>query len=229
METKKNPKADLEKLRGTFMLIGLVVALIVSYQVFNISKANVKIDTLESNTGSAVEEEQVEITRQDLTPPPPPPPEQQVSDVLEVVDNSVNLQDNFNFDSDIGDDDAIDFTDVDFSGDDEGTVEEEPVVWAEQMPEFPGGIAALKRYIAENVEYPVEAQESEIEGTVYMRFVVSRSGKVGKVQVTRGVDPLLDDAAVEVVKKLPNFKPGMQGGRTVPVWYSVPIVFQLAH
>jgi protein TonB len=62
---------------------------------------------------------------------------------------------------------------------------------------------------------------------VYLKFVVSAKGKVEQVQVTRGVDKLLDDEAVRVVKLLPDFKPGMQGGRAVAVWYSVPIVFKL--
>ncbi|MBN2662796.1 MAG: energy transducer TonB [Bacteroidales bacterium] len=228
MEPKKNPKANLENFRGTFMLIGISLALLVIFSVFSISKANVKIEDLTGNTGAVIEEEQVAVTRNDAPPPPPPPPpQQQVSDVIEIVDNSVDLSDNYDFDLGIDDDDAVDFSDIDFSDDDDGGVVDEPVVWAEQMPEFPGGVAALKQYIAENVEYPQMAQENDIQGTVYLRFVVSKTGNVGTVEVTRGVDPLLDDEAVRVVESLPKFKPGMQGGRAVPVWYSVPIVFQL--
>ncbi len=228
MEIKKTPKANLENFRGMFILIGLSVALLVSFWAFSYSKANVKIADLQGNQGAAIEEEQVMVTKQDVPPPPPPPPpQQQVSNIMDVVSNDVNLSDNFDFDAGIDDNDAIDFSDVDFSSDDDADVVDEPVVWAEQMPEFPGGVAALKTFIAENVDYPQMAQENDIQGTVYLRFVVLKTGKVGTVQVTRGVDPLLDDAAVKVVESLPDFKPGMQGGRTVPVWYSVPIVFQL--
>jgi protein TonB len=96
------------------------------------------------------------------------------------------------------------------------------------MPEFiAGGEAGLRQFIAEHIEYPELAQENDIQGTVYIRFVVTKTGTIGDVQVVRGVDPLLDEEAVRVVKSLPKFKPGMQGGRPVPVWFSVPIVFQL--
>ncbi|MBN2892771.1 MAG: energy transducer TonB [Bacteroidales bacterium] len=226
MEVKKNPKVNLENYRGTFILTGLIVALIVVSIIFGLSKANVRIDDLQGNVQSKVEEEQVSVTRQDVTPPPPPPEQQQISEVIEIVKDDVKITDDFNFDTEADDDLMVDFTDIEFD-DSEGDVEEEPLVWAEQMPEFPGGEAALRQFIGENVVYPELAAENDIQGTVYIRFVVTKSGKVGEVQVTRGVDPLLDDEAVRVVKKLPNFKPGSQGGRAVPVWFSVPIVFQL--
>jgi len=225
MEVKKNPKADLERLKGSFMLVGVVVALIVIYFVFGISKANVKIENLSGNNNSQIEEEKVAVTRRKETPPPPPP-EKQISDVIEVVKNDVKIQDNFNFDSDADDETVINFSDVDFGdeGDDE---EEEPVVWAEQMPEFPGGEAALHQYLAKNIDYPELAIENDIQGTVYLRFVVTKSGKIGDVQLVRGIDPLLDEEAIRVVKKMPKFKPGMQAGRKVPVWFSLPVVFVL--
>ena len=228
MEAKKTPKANLENYRATFFLIGLVFALTVTIGVFSTSKANVKIEDLQGNSNSNVEVEQVEVTRQDITPPPPPPPQQQVADVIEIVNNDVKLEDNFDFDLEADDNTEVDFSDVDFSDDDEVVEEEEPLVYAEQMPEFiAGGEAGLRQYIAEHIEYPELAQENDIQGTVYIRFVVTKTGTIGDVQVVRGVDPLLDEEAVRVVKSLPKFKPGMQGGRPVPVWFSVPIVFQL--
>ncbi len=229
MEEKKHPKANLEKYRLIFILFGLAISFTIVFLIMNISKTNVKVKDLQGNTDAFVEEEHVKVTRQDVKPPPPPPSQEQVSDIIEVVDDDVKIEDNYDFDMDVDDETAIDFEDVDFSEDDDETVVEEPVVWAEQMPEFPGGTPALKAYIAEHIEYPELAKENDIQGTVYLRFVVTKSGKVGEVQITRGVDPLLDEEAKRVVKELPDFKPGMQGGRTVPVWYSVPIVFQLSN
>ena len=104
---------------------------------------------------------------------------------------------------------------------------EEPIIIAEQMPEFPGGELALRKYIAEHIKYPDLAMEKGIEGTVFVRFVIEKDGSIGEIQITRGVDPLLDQEAVRVVKSLPKFKPGYQDGRPVPVWYSIPIVFKL--
>ncbi len=231
MEVKKNPKVNLEQYKQTFTLIGLIVALVVVYLVINISQANVKVQDLQGNMNANVEQEQVAVTRQDVAPPPPPPPaEQQVSEVIEIVDDKVKIEDNFNFDTEADDNDAVDFEEIDFDdGDEEVVEEEEPLIWADKMPEFPGGEPALRLYIAENIVYPELATENEIQGTVYVRFVVTKNGSVGEVQITKGVDPLLDEEAQRVVKSLPKFKPGSQGGRPVPIWYSVPIAFKLTN
>lgn len=225
MEVKKSPKANLENYRGTFMLVGVIVSLIFIYFVFGMSKSNVKIQDLQGGQNRQVEEEQVAVTRRNEPPPPPPPPQEQVSDVIEVVKNNVKIIDNFDFNTEVNEKSDINFSDVDFSAGE--AVYEEPVVWAEQMPEFPGGDAALHQYLGKNINYPELAVENDIQGTVYLRFVVTKSGTVGEVQLVRGVDPLLDEEAIRVVKKMPKFKPGMQGGRNVPVWFSLPVVFVL--
>lgn len=228
MEIKKNPKVNLENYRGTFMLVGMFVAVIVIYFAVSMSKANVKIQDLEGVNTGKIDDELVAVTRQDLTPPPPPPPPQ-ISEEIEIVDNSVKIINSFDFNTDVDDNTTIDFGDVSFEDPNANSQDDEPIVWAENMPEFPGGEIALRTFIANNIKYPELAAESEIQGTVYVRFVVTKTGKVGEVQVTRGVDPLLDQEAVRVIKKLPDFKPGSQGGRPVNVWYSVPIVFQLSN
>ncbi|MFT3738594.1 MAG: energy transducer TonB [Breznakibacter sp.] len=105
--------------------------------------------------------------------------------------------------------------------------EETPFVIVEQMPDFPGGQSELMKYISENVRYPVIAQENGIQGVVYVSFVVDRAGKVTRVQVSRGVDAALDKEAIRVVSGMPNWSPGKQGGRAVPVSYTVPIRFKL--
>ncbi len=107
--------------------------------------------------------------------------------------------------------------------------DDEPIfILPERMPEFPGGQRLLILYISEHIKYPEQAVKQGIEGTVYLRFVVKKDGSVGEVQVTKGVDPLLDQEAVRVIKSLPKFKPGYQGGRPVNVWYSLPLVFKLS-
>jgi len=97
----------------------------------------------------------------------------------------------------------------------------------EQMPTFPGGDAALMKHLSENIEYPVEAAAANIQGRVVLQFVVTPDGTVGDVKVVRSVDPSLDAEAVRVVKTLPPFNPGRQGGHPVPVWYTLPIQFKL--
>ncbi len=78
----------------------------------------------------------------------------------------------------------------------------------EQMPEFPGGEKELKKLIAKNIKYPEEAKQNNTEGVVYLRFVVLKSGKIGYIEIQRGINSLLDNEAVRVVKSLPKFTPG---------------------
>ena len=97
----------------------------------------------------------------------------------------------------------------------------------EDMPEFPGGELALRKYIANAIKYPVVAQENGIQGKVYVTFVVSKDGSVANAKIARGVDPSLDQEALRVVNALPKWKPGMQKGKAVSVSYTVPINFVL--
>ena len=97
----------------------------------------------------------------------------------------------------------------------------------ENMPEFPGGDLALRRFIERNVKYPAVAQENGIKGKVYVTFVVERDGSVSNAKVTIGVHPLLDSEALRVINILPKFKAGTQGGRPVRVLYNVPINFAI--
>lgn len=97
----------------------------------------------------------------------------------------------------------------------------------EQMPEFPGGERALMDFIGSNLKYPLEAQKSGIQGTVLIRFVISKTGKVTKVEVLRSVFSALDDEAVRVVKLLPDWIPGEQKGQKVNVYFTLPIKFKL--
>jgi protein TonB len=105
--------------------------------------------------------------------------------------------------------------------------EAEPFIIVEEMPSFPGGEIELQKYLAEHTQYPEVAKENNIQGRVFVKFCVTSKGGVDKVSIFKGVDPELDAEAIRVVKTLPPFKPGKQGGKPVPVWFTVPINFQL--
>jgi TonB family protein len=110
----------------------------------------------------------------------------------------------------------------------ENTIKEEQVfVIVEDMPEFPGGEMALRKFIAAEVKYPAVAQEKGIQGKVYVSFVVEADGSVGRLKIARGVDPSLDQEALRIVSALPRWIPGKQGGKSVAVSYTVPISFVL--
>ena len=104
-------------------------------------------------------------------------------------------------------------------------VEEEAKVYnvVEQMPSFPGGEAALLKYVNTHIKYPAIAQEQEISGVVVLRFVVKEDGSVGEVIVQKSLEKHCDEEAVRVVKSLPRFIPGKQQGKAVRVWYTLPV------
>jgi protein TonB len=130
-------------------------------------------------------------------------------------------------DTEVDGDDIINYqTIIDFA---EPIVEDEdePIQLPSKWPVFPGGEKGLMKYIFDKVVYPPLAREQQIEGKVYIRFCVTKYGTVDRVSVVRSADPILDKEAMRVVKLLPKWEPGENGGRKVSVWYTVPINFQL--
>lgn len=97
----------------------------------------------------------------------------------------------------------------------------------EQMPSFPGGISGLRTYLNQNIRYPAEAQETCAQGRVVVSFVVGKDGHISDVTVLRSVDPSLDKEAVRVIRNMPRWTPGKQGGEPVRVRYNVPVSFRL--
>jgi TonB family protein len=98
----------------------------------------------------------------------------------------------------------------------------------ERMPEFPGGTKELTKYIQDNLKYPREAQIQRIQGAVIIRFVVTTTGKLDQITLMRGVNPLLDEEAMRIIKSSPDWIPGEQGGKPVNVFYTIPVRFVLS-
>ena len=97
----------------------------------------------------------------------------------------------------------------------------------EVMPEFPGGVMEMMKFLQMNIQYPPMAAANKIDGRVVVQFIVDKTGKVGDVKVVRSVNDELDAEAVRVVKSMPDFTPGQQDGKPVSVWYTLPISFKL--
>jgi periplasmic protein TonB len=122
---------------------------------------------------------------------------------------------------------------------DEGAVElpPEPVVedpgdnqiytFVQEFPTFPGGEGAMAAYLRKHINYPPIARENNIQGKVFINFVVDKEGNIKDVKVLRGIGYGCDEEAVRVVKQMPPWKPGKQNGRSVPVSLNVPINFTL--
>ncbi|MBN1924937.1 MAG: TonB family protein [Prolixibacteraceae bacterium] len=227
MELKKTPKADLESKRNIFVQLGLVISLGIVFMAFSLNDAVKSVNTFGEMNAEAIEDEVIPVTRQEEVKPPPPPPPPKVIEVLTIIDDDVEVDEEFEFESTEADDATI-IDAVPVIEEDEGDeADAEVFVIVEDMPEFPGGELALRKWIANNIKYPVIAAENGIQGKVYVQFVVDRDGSVSNARIARGVDPSLDQEALRVVNNLPKWKPGMQRGKPVRVSYTVPINFQL--
>ena len=97
----------------------------------------------------------------------------------------------------------------------------------DEMPEYPGGVKALLQYLQDNIIYPVAAQTEGIQGRVVVRYIVRSTGKIDDIEVLRSLSPECDEEAVRVVKAMPDWTPGKKNGKTVDVYYTLPIVFKL--
>lgn len=109
----------------------------------------------------------------------------------------------------------------------DSTAKEEVFMVAEQMPEYPGGMKEMLKFLQENVKYPENAMKNNVQGRVIVQFVVEKDGTPTEFKVLRSVDPDLDAEALRVMKAMPKWKPGMQKGQVVRVKFTVPVSFKL--
>ena len=110
----------------------------------------------------------------------------------------------------------------------EGLVEEEPIIGMAQVrAEFPGGMAALREFLAENCHYPKEAREKGQQGVVLLEFVVEKDGTISTITVLRGVCEALDEEAIRVVRAMPKWKPGENNRKPCRSYFQLPITFTL--
>ncbi|MBP9031215.1 MAG: energy transducer TonB [Dysgonomonadaceae bacterium] len=225
-EIKKTPRANIENQKDTAILMGMVLALALVFVAFEWSTKTSKVD-LSTVVQDVVAEEEIEITRRDPTPPPPPPPPApEAPEIIQVVDTKVETRIDINMEDDQSKAQVQTYTPPPPPKQREEE-EEEIFVVVENQPEFPGGQAAMMKFLSENIKYPVIAQENGIQGRVICNFVVERDGSITDVQVVRGVDPSLDKEAVRVIQSMPKWKPGMQRGKPVRVRFTLPVVFRL--
>ncbi len=231
---------DLRRKYSRTMVISMIIGLAIVFTAVIVPYIRAKNIALVKarDANEIIAEMANDLQQEEAAPPPPPPPppptEQQtvVKYVAPVVVDSVKPDEAAQFMT--ADDVAETVVDAEVVEVIEQVQEEvqeeapqEVFVVVEEMPSFPGGDTELFRFIYDNIKYPELAKENNIQGKVILRFCVTYKGTVDQVSVVRGVDPSLDEEAIRVIKMLPLWKPGKQGGKPVNVWYSVPISFQL--
>ncbi|MCT4664137.1 MAG: TonB family protein [Flavobacteriales bacterium] len=237
MIEKKNPKKDLENKRLTFVLIGLVIALLVSY-----SAINYKVYEKSESAGlgelvvEQIDDEEVTVTQEQKTPPPPPPPPP--PPVVVVVDDKVEIKEEAIFqDAETDEEEEIEIVE------EEEEVETDEVfnfAVVEDKPVFPGcekektkaekskcfNMSVMK-HVRKVFKYPKLAKQMGTQEKVYVEFVIGKSGKIESTRILRGKDKHLKAEAIRIVKSLPKMKPAKQRGKAVKMKYTLPINFKL--
>jgi protein TonB len=233
MEVKKNPRHDLEKKKGMFLQVGFLVSFLFVLAAFEYKTPVAETESLAFDTLEEMDEI-VPVTVQDK-PKPKEQPKVKLMELSELLltDDDEEIDDLEIEDADISEDDSYDIMDV--KEDIEDVDEDTPFVKVEQMPIFnphknktyEQGLRDLFITMQKMTRYPTIAQENGIQGKVFVRFVVTRTGEISNIKVVRSVDPALDKEAIRVVSNLPKFKPGLQRNKPVSVWFSGYISFVL--
>lgn len=196
------------------------------FVAFEWTQRDIKIDTSQAVADVIFETEIIPITETPEQVAPPPPDAPTMADVLEIVDDKTEVEETvMAITEDVGQKVDVKYVPVQ-------VIEEEPEEQTifevvENMPDFPGGQAALMQYLAKNIKYPTIAQENGTQGRVIVQFVVNKDGSIVDAKVVRSVDPYLDKEALRVINTMPKWKPGMQRGKPVRVKFTVPVMFRL--
>ena len=228
MEIKKTEKASLENKRLIFAELGLIAALLVVFAGFESSSRGKEVALLQGNTVIDDEDDIMAIPLE--TPPPAPeaPALPMLSDELEIVDNDVTVDLDFQ---------SLDDTDIPVDIQEyvrqevvEEDVEEEtlPFITVEQKPKFNGGDANdFAKWVNSRLVYPEIAKDNGVEGRVVLQFTIGKDGRLQDVKVLNSPDESLAQEAVRVVSSSPKWEPGRQRDRAVKVSYTFPVIYRL--
>ena len=225
MEIKKSPKADLQNKRGLLLEIGLIIALGGVIAAFAWTPKEQKIEKLDLNI-APVEEEIMEITRQEQKPPEPPKKTEitVITDILKVVTNDTKITTNVDFAEFEDDVEIVQQVAVE----EEEIVEEQRFLVAETMPSFQGGsLNDFRNWVQSKVRYPAIAQENGISGKVVLTFVIEKDGRLTNIQVLQTPDRSLSEEAIRVLQQSPKWSPGKQRNQPVRVRYTLPVEFRI--
>lgn len=243
MRSKKNPLNDLESYRGIFMLTGVAMALLVAIVLINWKFFEDDTAAPEAEMYQLERKDDViPITIQEQKPEKISAPKVQPEEV-ELVDDLTELDEDFEFATTETDmDEAITSQNYEIGEIQSVQIETEPEEEAlpfavvENPPIFPGCEKFKDRdaqkacfqkkildFVSKNYHYPEDARTLKIEGRIFVQFVVEKDGWIDNIQVVRGVDPMLDDEAVRVVKALPQMKAAEQRGKPVRMRFVLPI------
>ena len=229
MKNRKAENVNLENKKTMFLLIGMVVTLMtiwVSFEWRSYERNLMDLGQLDID----VEDEIIPITQRQKQPPPPTPPAP--PEVIQIVENEADIEEVEFESTEMEESEEIEFVEEVEEETDEifnfAVVENKPVYpgcekYATEDEKFQCFNASIIKHINKNFKFPEMARQMGIQGRIYVNFVVEKNGSISNVTIARGVDKLLDDEAIRVIKKLPKFQPAKQRGKPVRMQYTVPI------
>lgn len=223
MENKKNKSVDIEKMKGLFFQVGLVLVLLVTISIFEYGTVVNNSEEVFSPVEIDFQQEMVPVT---IPNPPKPETEKIPKKIVEVF----NLKSN---DEDLLKDLNIFGTeDIDLSAlfiIDTTTEKTNDEIWdkADIDPRFPGGLESMYNYLANNIHFDEEAISNNVSGKVYVEFVINKQGQINNVKIVKSIHPSLDQEVINAIKGMPQWTPGIKNGEIVNVRYRMPVKFNL--
>lgn len=234
-------KGDEYTIKGIILAVVLFTFCISAPVVYNYIKSKIPKENTEKITDVNTLEEPPPIDKNEPPPPPvePPPPLKstvkftppEIKPDEEVPDDEPPPIQEEMKDKEAGKETVEgdpNGVDASLTEGGEGEGETEVLLYAEQMPEFPGGEAELTRFLSKNIAYPPLARENGIEGRVILTFVVGNDGKISRIEMPgKKIGWGCEEEALRVLKMMPPWTPGKQNGKPVNVTFTLPIRFQL--
>lgn len=237
MESKKTSKADLNEKRGTFFVLGIILALSLLF---------VSLEYTSKEFNSFLEDEYLDDLAQDFELLPSMDEEEEL-ETASPQERTTVLTENIKVTEEIPSE--IDNTSIptplieqevteDMTNEKETDEQtppnvaeqaEEPIQFriVEQYPEFPGGMTEYMKWLTRNLRYPDIARSQKIQGKVVVQFIVNQDGTIADAKVVKSVNPHLDREAMRVIRMMPSWKPGIQDNKPCKTMVTVPIVFKL--
>ena len=202
------------------MLVGAIIALIIIIAIFE-SGVTKKYQNFERQKNEIPVELQIKrIEKQKKLKPPLP--NNKETKTIKIIKNDTIKEDTTSIDIEI-----VETKITNNLPELNKTVKDSDIIllYAENEPKFPGGIDSLYSFLNSKIKYPEYALNREIQGRVYVRFVVRKTGKITNISIIRSIDPLLDKEALRVIKLLPAWKPATHKGKQVSIWKTIPVNF----
>lgn len=220
MKPKKYDKVNLEKKKSFFLQIGFVISITAVLLAFEWTHTKPRTEAqIAAPLNFDVEILPVQ-PQKELAPPPPRPERYQGLNIVEEIGKDQPELEPPDYNAEI--DTKIEALEWEQE-------EEETILFlhSSTQPQFPGGKKALKKHIAQNLRYPQSAARQQVQGRVFVKFLIDETGEVKNVSVLNSISPALDNEALRVIRALPPWKPAMQGKQPVAVWHTIPVVFKL--